>query len=214
MVELGCPISIIGILLAIGIPAMSIVWQRKAHNTHVNNLRNIGIALVISANENPEDRFPATLDGVHEAKSSTDVFNYLITLGVLKDKSSVYTPTDGKVAPSNTKASDLTADNVCVNYMVNRTKGKTRGVKQNVEGCEFLPLLWSSGNAPLVVKSGADLEVLTTGARKQAGAAVYYCNNTAYFKKAKDNGNDHLYIGDFIPKEFKPGAELFEELKP
>ncbi|HSI83629.1 MAG: hypothetical protein ACAI35_16485 [Candidatus Methylacidiphilales bacterium] len=200
-------IPIVAIIAAVAIPAMGVAMDRAKKSADTQNIRMLGIALMAEASDSDDQTYPVLRDKDNPAKTSTEVFSYLYEKKSLPSYELVFSP--GKDKVKHTGTGKLTSANVGYNYMKGNKTDKDKGVSMDAD--DALPLLWSSGNAPLIVRDGAcTLELLDTGIWKKSGATVYYKRNNATFKRATSAGA----ISEFIPSTFNTRGVSYSELTP
>jgi len=132
-----------------------------------------------------------------DGKTSTEVFQKLLDGHYVFDPAIFFTYLPGKTAAAS---HTLMADNVCFDV--------TSGVTKN-----------SSGDVPVVFTTGYTVAYLPgAGATKDFGVdfalsqglTVVYKNNRATFLQANSIGA----VSNFISRWFRPGREIYQQLRP
>lgn len=213
LVELMVVITIIGILAAVGTPAMMIALDRAKKNADTQNIRQLGMVLTAVASDSGDERFPSLTDAGVAAATSTDVFNTLYLTRAIRSVDLVFAPGRGKtkaVATSPTTP-PFAANNVGYCYTTTDVAA-TPGVPLGDD--DYVPLLYNSGNStPVLTSNGAkDLTLQDTGIWGKSAINVYYKNNTARIMSPKGSNG---VVKDFVPASFiAPTGYGYSELAP
>ncbi|HSI84711.1 MAG: type II secretion system protein [Candidatus Methylacidiphilales bacterium] len=213
LVELMVVITIIGILAAVGTPAMMIALDRARKSADTQNIRQLGIALMASASASEDQRYPATSTTGTVATTSTDVFKNLLVLKEIPTADLVFSPGAAKVKFTGSDFTSLSTANVGYNYTKATIGTVDGGVSMSAE--DTLPLLWSAGNTTLTYTQNAPLTLTSDGIWKTSGATVYYKGNNSTFKKATSSTGTTGTITSFISNTFQTTTGVtYAELKP
>ncbi|HUB66786.1 MAG TPA: DUF4339 domain-containing protein [Candidatus Methylacidiphilales bacterium] len=200
----GCLTGILGLgtrfTISFIVIVILIIWVTKTifNGTTANRMQKDAFLQQAQEIASAMSQYADAHNGAYpDGRTSTEVFQKLLDGHYVFDPAVFFTYLPGKTAPTS---HTLTADNVCFDV--------TSGLTKNSPG--DVPVVFTTGYTVAYLPGGSASKDIGFDFALSQGIAVVYKNNRATFLQANAFGA----VPNFISRWFRPGREIYLQLRP